>query len=383
MSKLDKDILKVFEKLEKLNPEAKFLSESALSNVTDYVDTGCMVLNAIISGSLHGGVPMGRISGFSGPSAAGKTYIINKILANAQKKGMIPVIFDTEAAVDASSTTGVGLNNDQVKYVPVQTVEDCRNQISAFLDSVIESKMRDKFIISIDSLGNLASQKEVDDAEKGKSATDMGTRAKGLKSMMRLLTFKAAQAGVTILFSNHTYDDPSAMFPTLVKAQSGGKGPVYLASVLVQLAKRDEKHDATRGEASDELLPEANKVSGTTLRALTVKNRFVPPFLECEVYLNFKKGLDKYSGLREMAVNHGVIEQTGATFNLPSEKDGVPGKKLGYYKNWKSDTDLWDTHILPKLEIQLQKQYSYSVDDSVDSKTVVSKEDTKVKTKSA
>lgn len=360
MTKIDKDVLKVFDKLEKLNPEAKFLSESALSTVNEWVDTGCMVLNAIISGSLYGGVPVGRITGFSGPSAAGKTYIINKILANAQKRGMIPVIFDTEAAIDASSTTGVGLDSDQVKYVPVQTVEDCRNQISTFLDSVMEAKMRNKFILSIDSLGNLASQKELDDTEKGKTAMDMGTRAKGLKSMMRLLTFKAAQAGVTILFSNHTYDDPSAMFPTLVKAQSGGKGPVYLASVLVQLAKRDEKHDKTNED--DEILPEANKVSGTTLRALTVKNRFVPPFLECEAYLNFKKGLDKYSGLKEMAVNHGVIEQTGSTFVLPSGKEDVPGQKLGYYKNWKGDTELWEKTILPRLEEKLKKQYSYSVD---------------------
>ena len=360
MTKIDKETLKVFDTLEKLNPEAKFLSESALSTVNEWVDTGCMVLNAIISGSLYGGVPVGRITGFSGPSAAGKTYIINKILANAQKRGMIPVIFDTEAAIDASSTTGVGLDSDQVKYVPVQTVEDCRNQISTFLDSVMEAKMRGKFIISIDSLGNLASQKELDDTEKGKTAMDMGTRAKGLKSMMRLLTFKAAQAGVTILFSNHTYDDPSAMFPTLVKAQSGGKGPVYLASVLVQLAKRDEKHDKTNDD--DEILPEANKVSGTTLRALTVKNRFVPPFLECEAYLNFKRGLDKYSGLKEMAVNHGVIEQTGSTFVLPSGKEGVPGQKLGYYKNWKNDTELWEKTVLPKLEEQLKKQYSYSVD---------------------
>lgn len=360
MTKIDKETLKVFDKLEKLNPEAKFLSESALSTVNDWVDTGCMVLNSIISGSLYGGVPVGRITGFAGPSAAGKTYIINKILANGQKKGMIPVIFDTEAAIDASSTTGVGLNPDSVKYVPVQTVEECRNQISAFLDSVIEAKMQGKFIMSIDSLGNLASQKELEDAEKGKTAMDMGTRAKGLKSMMRLLTFKAAQAGVTILFSNHTYDDPAAMFPTLVKNQSGGKGPVYLASVLVQLAKRDEKHDKNNDD--DEILPEANKVSGTTLRALTTKNRFVPPFLEGEIYLNLKKGLDKYSGLKEMAVNHGVIEQTGSTFLLPSGKDGIPGQKLGYYKNWKSDEKLWEETILPKLEAVLQEQYSYSAD---------------------
>ena len=287
----------IFKKLDKMNPDATMLSDSALSNVTDYIDTGCMVLNSIISGSLSGGVPKGRITGFSGPSQTGKTYIINKILAQAQKKGMTPVIFDTEAAVDEGSTTGVGLDPGTVKYVPVYAVEACRNQVSTFLDSVIEAKQEGKFIISIDSLGNLASQKEIDDVEKGKTAADMGLRAKGLKSMMRILTYKAAKAGVTILFSNHTYDDPGAMFPTLVKQQSGGKGPVYLSSVLVQLARRDEKQDA--GRESDDMLPEANKYSGVTLRALTVKNRFVPPFLQCEMYLNYKTGLDRYSGLKE------------------------------------------------------------------------------------
>ena len=356
-STLDKDVLSVFAKLDKLNPDAGVLSENVLSNVDSWIDTGCMVLNAIISGSLYGGVPAGRITGFSGPSAAGKTFIINKILANAQKQGITPVIFDTEAAIDKSSTTGVGLDPTKTKYVPVQTVEACRNQISTFLDSVIEAGMQGKFIISIDSLGNLASQKELDDTEKDKSAMDMGTRAKGLKSMMRLLTFKAAQAGVTILFSNHTYDDPAAMFPTLVKQQSGGKGPVYLSSVLVQLAKRDEKHDKTN--TNDEILPEANKVSGTTLRALTVKNRFVPPFLECEVYLNFKRGLDKLSGLREMAVNHGVIIQNGSTYALPGV-EGKEDKKLGYYKNWKDDEALWNDTILPALEEKLLANYKYS-----------------------
>ena len=77
--KLDKDTLKVFATLDKLNPEAKFLSESALSTVNEWHDTGCMVLNAIISGSLYGGVPKGRITGFAGPSQTGKTFIINKV----------------------------------------------------------------------------------------------------------------------------------------------------------------------------------------------------------------------------------------------------------------------------------------------------------------
>jgi len=349
---MSKEFNKVFASLDKMNPEATFLSESALSVVDDWIDTGCMVLNSVISGSLYGGVPKGRITGFAGPSQAGKTYIINKILAEAQKKGMMPVIFDTEVAIDRGSTEGVGLDPAKVKYVPVQAVEECRNQISAFLDSVIENKMEGKFIISIDSLGNLASQKELDDALKGKSASDMGTRAKGLKSMMRLLTFKAAKANTSILFSNHTYDDPSAMFPSLIKNQSGGKGPVYLASVLVQLAKRDEKND--KGNDDDIMLSEANKYSGTTLRALTVKNRFVPPFLECEMYLNYKTGLDKYSGIKELAVNHGILEQTGSTYVLKST-----GKKLGYFKNWRNDESLWEESILPVLEEKLNEAYRY------------------------
>ena len=122
------DVKKIFAKLDKLNPDATILSDSALSNVEEYIDTGCMVLNSIISGSLYGGVPVGRITGFSGPSQTGKTYVINKILANAQKEGIYPVIFDTEAAIDQSSTVGVGLDPEGVKYVPVQTVEECRNR---------------------------------------------------------------------------------------------------------------------------------------------------------------------------------------------------------------------------------------------------------------
>ena len=123
---MDKNVLKAFETLDKLNPESSFLSDASLSTVDDWYDTGCMALNAIISGSLHGGVPQGRITGFSGPSMTGKTYIINKILGNAQRKGLMPVIFDTEVAVDSESARGVGLDPDTTKYVPVNTVGECR-----------------------------------------------------------------------------------------------------------------------------------------------------------------------------------------------------------------------------------------------------------------
>lgn len=351
-SNIDKDVLACFKVLEKQNPEAKFLSESTLSLVDEWIDTGCYVLNALISGSMFKGVPKGRILGISGPSATGKTYILNKILASAQRDhDMYPVIFDTEIAIDKNSTEGVGLDPDTVKYVPVNTVEETRNQLVAFLDNIAKNPaMKGKFIVSIDSLGNLASLKEIEDTEKGKSASDMGLRAKSLKSMMRVLTYKAAMTNTTIIFSNHNYDDPSAMYPSMIKNQSGGKGPIYLASVLVQLAKKEAKQE----DNNDDIIPEANKVNGTIISAMTVKNRFVPPFIKGEMYLNFMTGLDKYHGLRDMAVEHGIIERHGPSYSL------ADGTKLGYHKDWKNDATVWDTHILPKLDEKIKSLYRYS-----------------------
>jgi len=142
---------KAFASLQKINSNATVLEDNTLSNVVDWIDTGCLVLNTILSGSLYGGVPKGRITIFAGESGCGKTFILNKILANAQKKGLIPIIFDTEVAVDKTSAEGVGLDSKNVKYVPVDTVESCRNQIMTFLDSVEkEPELHGKFIISID-----------------------------------------------------------------------------------------------------------------------------------------------------------------------------------------------------------------------------------------
>lgn len=345
----NKSLQDVFEVLDE-TPYSTFLSENTLSNVDTWYDTGSYALNAIISGKLKdGGVPKGRVIIFAGETGTGKTLLINKILGLAQKQGIHPVIFDSEFAVDAESAKAVGLDPTTTKYVPVDTVEGLRNNISKFLDKVIENKMQGKFIISIDSLGNLSSEKEQQDIAKDKAAADMGSRAKGIKSLLRTLTLKAGQAGVTVLISNHTYSDPVALYPSLIKNQSGGSGPLYMASVIVQLAKKNEKSE----DDNDEILPEARNYSGATLRALTTKNRFVPPFLEASLYLNFLKGLDKYSGLFDMAVNHGIVLQTGSTYTMPD------GTKLGYKKNF-VNKKFYEEIIIPGLENILSEKYKYS-----------------------
>lgn len=365
------DVLAAFKAIDDLNPDATFLNESALSNISSFIDTGCMALNSIISGSLHGGIPSGRIIGFSGPTSCGKTYIINKILANAQKSGRYVVIFDTENAVDDKGATNMGMDTSKVKYCPVETIEQCRNQISQFLDTVLEKKLKSQFIISIDSLGNLVSTKEMNDVTAGKEAADMGSRAKALKSMLRVLTHKAAKADVPIVFSNHVYDNPAAMFPSLVKQQSGGSGPLYMSSVLVQMAVKNEKSSAGstgNRDAVEDTTPLSKDVNGVTLRALTTKNRVVPPFMETEMYLNFRSGLAKYSGLLDMALGYGIVQQNGATFAL------TDGTKLGYYKNWRQDENIWNV-ILPLLENKLQTELQYKKESVLEEPEIEEEED--------
>lgn len=345
----------IFKSVDDLNPDSAVLDAATLSTAEDWIDTGSYALNAIISGSLHKGIPSGRITGFAGPSMAGKTLIMNKIMANAQKKGYIPVIWDSEVAVDKKSAEGAGMDTARVKYYPVETIEDCRNQICAFLDNVIKADNPDlKFIVAIDSLGNLASAKEIKDTAAGKEASDVGQRAKAIKSMMRTLTYKAAKAKVPILFSNHIYEGME-MFPTLVKTQSGGKGPIYLASVLVQLSTKNEKASDNPDEQSVAI---AHNVSGVTLGAMTVKNRFVPSYLKTELYLNFKSGLDKHTGLFEIAEAFGVIEKPGRTVMYK-------GESLGYRKDLEKNPKFWDK-ILPELESVLQEKLCYGTSSSVD-----------------
>lgn len=361
---MDKRISDIFKAMDKINPDGDFLSNNSLSSVTEWIDTGSMALNAIISGSLYKGVPSGRIIGLVGNSGTGKSLIINKIIANFLKKDPenFAVVWDSEGAQDEKIAAAVGADVNRFKVYPVNTVEATRNQIARFLDSIIENKLEGKFILAIDSLGNLAAEKELTDIDKDKSAADMGGRSKAIKSLMRTLTYKAAKAKTTILFTNHIYADPAAMYPSLIQNQSGGKGPVYLASVLIQLASRQEKSE---DETGSDIIPIANKVNGVALSAMTVKNRFVPPFLKTELYLNFQKGLDQRKGLIQMAQDFGVIQSSGPSWILPGDNN----RSIGYKKDWEKDDKLWNTVILPALENKLNQALGYSqesIDDEIE-----------------
>jgi len=357
MSKFnDKEIDKALDSIDKINPFATYLEDSTLSRVGGWIDTGSYVLNAIVSGSIHGGIPKGRVTMMGGESMTGKTLFVLKILANAQKEGLIPVIFDTENAVDPEGAERIGLDISKVKYVPCVTIEQTRNALFKFLTAVKEKGLEGKFIIAIDSLGNLQSELEHSRMGKDSTSSDMGTKARAMKSLMQTCTNLGATTQTTILCTNHVYDDPSAMFPSIEKNMPGGKSIVYLPSVTIQLARKPMKSDGGKTMDAETAVGQKN-YAGILIRALTRKNRFIKQYLQGEMFLSFHTGLDRYYGLLDLAVGVGAVIQTGSTYQLPD------GKKIGYYKNFRKDKDLWENTILPVLEEKIKTEWAYSGGD--------------------
>ena len=375
MSDFDKDTLAALDSIDKVNPFATYLEDSTLSRVGGWIDTGSYVLNAIISGSIHGGIPQGRVTMLGGESMTGKTLFVLKILANAQKKGLIPVIFDTENAVDPEGAERIGLDISKVKYVPCVTIEQTRNALYKFLTSVKEKGLEGKFIVAIDSLGNLQSELEHSRMGKDSTSADMGSKARAMKSLMQTCTNLGATTQTTVICTNHVYDDPAALFPSIEKHMPGGKSIVYLPSVTVQLARKPVKSDGGKTMDAETAVGQKN-YAGIIIRALTRKNRFIKQYLQGEMFLSFHTGLDRYYGLLDLAVGVGAVVQTGSTYQLPD------GKKIGYYKNFRKDIDLWEKTILPVVEEKIKTEWAYSggeemddVPEEVDEEEVVVKEE--------
>tara|TARA_R110001599_G_scaffold84750_1_gene228048 strand:+ start:200 stop:1342 length:1143 start_codon:yes stop_codon:yes gene_type:complete len=350
---MEKDVRQALDDIDTVNPFATYLSDSTLSRVGGWIDTGSYVLNAIVSGSIHGGIPKGRVTMLAGESMTGKSLFVMKILASAQKEGLIPVIFDTENAIDPEGAERLGLDVKNVKYVPCISIEQTRNALYKFLTTVKEKKLEGKFIIAIDSLGNLQSELSLARMGKDNTSTDMGTNARAMKSLMQTCTNLGAVTQTTILCTNHVYDNPAALFPSIEKNMPGGKSCVYLPSVTIQLARKPVKSDGGKTMDGETAVAQKN-YAGIIIRALTRKNRFIKQYLEGEMYLSFASGLDRYYGMIDLAVGVGAVIQTGSTYQLPD------GKKLGYYKNWRKDKELWENIILPVVEDRIGKVWSYS-----------------------
>ena len=257
-------------------------------DVENFIDTGSYIFNALLSGSIHGGLPANKITALAGESATGKTYFLCGIVKNfldANPDAGV-IYFESESAITKQMIVDRGIDAKRMVIVPVTTVQEFRTQAIRVLDTYLAQNEADRkpMFLCLDSLGMLSTTKEVEDTTDGKETRDM-TRAQVLKAAFRVLTLKLGKAKIPMVVTNHTYDVVGSMFPT--KEMGGGSGLKYAASSIIYLSKKKEK-DGT--EVVGNIVHCKNHKS-----RLTVENKMV------DVRLTYDKGLDKYYGLLELA----------------------------------------------------------------------------------
>ena len=308
------------------------------SDVTGFIDTGSHVFNALLSGSLYGGIPNNKIMALAGESATGKTYFalgMCKKFLDDNPDGVV-LYFDTEQAITSDMISERGMDPNRVAVFPVATVETFRHQAISIVDKYIETKDSKPVFVVLDSLGMLSTEKEMNDTAEGKSTRDM-TRAQVIKATFRVLTLKLGKAGIPLIMTNHTYDVVGAYVP--MKEMGGGSGLKYAASTIVYLSKKKDK--------------DGTDIIGNIIKCKLFKGRFTKENKMVEVQLNYDTGLNPYYGLVPIAVKYDIFKKVSTRIELP---DG----KTAFEKSINNDPEKYFTpEVMERLEDAVAKEFKY------------------------
>ena len=264
------------------------LVEKESKNV-ERISTGIYILNACMSGSLWGGVKGDAITVFAGPEASGKTFISLNVAREAQKNGYGIIYIDTENSIDRGDLPKYGIDNELDKFILIKTnkVEDINMTLSQLLDDLKERKLKgeeiDKVMIVLDSLAQMASNKEKEDLISGKLKQDM-TKAKAIGSFFRSITIDLGYLNIPMVVNNQTYQTMD-LFPQEI--MKGGKSLYYSASNITFLGKAKLK---TGDEDAYDLQ------SDIVVTSKAVKNRQAKP-KKVKFEISFEKGCNPYVGL--------------------------------------------------------------------------------------
>jgi RecA/RadA recombinase len=311
------------------------------SDIRGFIDTGSYAFNALVSGSLYGGIADNKIIALAGESATGKTYfsigMVRKFLED-RKDGMV-LYFDSEQAVTSDMFLDRGVDPKRIAVFPVATIEEFRNQLIKIVDKYLEqdAEKRKPLMVVLDSLGMLSTSKEMNDTAEGKEVRDM-TRAQVIKSTFRVLTLKLGKAGIPLVMTNHTYDVVGSYVPT--KEMGGGSGLKYAASTIVYLSKKKDK-DAD------------GQVVGNIIHCKLYKSRLTKENQMVDVRLNYDSGLNRYYGLLDIALKHDIFKKVSTRIELPN------GEKA-FEKNINEEPEKFFTEdVMKRLEEAVAKEFKY------------------------
>ena len=326
------------------NEYASLVSDGvAAGDVSSFIDTGSYTLNALLSGSIFGGLPSNKITAIAGEAATGKTFfalgIVKHFLDKNKDAGVI--YFESESALTKDLVESRGIDSKRMVVVPVATVQEFRHQSIKVIDKYLEQAedKRKPLMFVLDSLGMLSTTKEMEDTAEGKETRDM-TRSQIVKAAFRVLTLKLGKAKVPMIMTNHTYDVIGSMFPQ--KEMGGGSGLKYAASNIVYLSKRKEK--------------DGKEIIGNVIHCKNYKSRLTKENAMIDVRLTYDKGLDQHYGLLDLAVKHGIFKSVSTRIELPD------GSKQ-YAKTINNEpTKFYTKEVLAKIDEAAKREFLYGAE---------------------
>ena len=311
-----------------------------IDGTEQFIDTGSYIFNAVVSGSVYGGVSSNRITAIAGESSTGKTFFSLAVVKNfldSNPDGYC-LYFDTEAAVNKPLLESRGIDMNRLVVVNVVTIEEFRSKALRAVDIYLKTNTEDRkpCMFVLDSLGMLSTEKEIRDALDDKQVRDM-TKSQLVKGAFRMLTLKLGQANVPLIVTNHTYDVIGAYVPT--KEMGGGSGLKYAASTIIYLSKKKEK--------------DGKEVIGNIIKAKTHKSRLSKENKTVEIRLYYdERGLDRYYGLLELGEIGGLWKNVAGRYEMN-------GKKIYAKQILANPEEYFTPEVMQALDEIAQQEFSY------------------------
>ncbi len=310
--------------------ESAILSKSKFFTDKDMIPTAIPIINVALSGKLDGGLTPG-LTMWAGPSKHFKTafsLLMAKSYLDKYEDAAL-LFYDSEFGTPQSYFDSFGIDTERVLHTPLTDIEQLKFDVMQQLTAL---ERGDRLIIVIDSIGNLASKKEVEDALEGKSVADM-SRAKQVKSLFRMVTPHLTMKDVPMIVVNHTYKE-IGMFPKDIVG--GGTGSYYSADNIFIIGRQQEK--------------EGTEVVGYNFIINVEKSRYVKEKSKIPVTVSFDGGISKWSGLLDIALESGhVVKPSNGWYSQVDENGEIQEKK---YRIKDTDTKEFWLPILKQKSFQ-------------------------------
>ena len=313
---------------------------SDISDNQSFIDTGSLVFNGLVSGSIFGGVCSNKITAIAGESSTGKTFFALAVAKNFldTNPDAYVLYFDTEASITRALLESRGIDLERIVVVNVVTIEEFRSKALKAVDIYLKTPTEDRkpCMFVLDSLGMLSTEKEITDVLNDKQVRDM-TKSQLVKGAFRMLTLKLGQANIPLIVTNHTYDVIGSYVPT--KEMGGGSGLKYAASTIIYLSKKKEK--------------DQKEVVGNLIKAKTAKSRLSKENKEVTIRLYFdERGLDRYYGLLELGEIGGLWKNVAGRYE-------INGKKVYAKEIYKNPDQYFTKEVMQALDEIANQQFSY------------------------